>query len=279
MPTPRSPQKEREMLTRTGKEKLKKTIIRPVPRTRILTYESTLNRQLKAIFYRILDEASDKLKPYAAREAYIPAINVDAIGKKYENDIYAAISNNKYKALETIAAYVSKQFSSPVDKRYFNQTVVPTVMNRTFKIVTTKITGTIAEELKAVLEKGAREGASASQLMKHFDMLELNHATIARTEMNTLANEASYSLSTKELGEIGLLGTATKGWTTAGDEKVREAHVQAGNDYGNGREIGIADAFIVDGESLAYPADYAAGSAGNIINCRCGYYILPAGTR
>lgn len=254
--------------------KNKTKLIRSVPRTRLNSVESTLNRQLKSIFYRIIDETIDKVRPYVTES--IANINVDAIGKKYETDIFAAISQNKRRALAIVGAHISKQFGTPLDKRYFNSVLIPRVMDRTFKIVTTEITKNISKQLKETLVAGLREGASASQIIKRLDMLELNHKTIARTEINTAANEASFDLATKELGELGLMGTAKKGWTTSNDEKVRDAHVDAGNDYGEGNEIDIDEAFVVGGESMLYPADYSA-SAGNIINCRCSYYIRPSG--
>jgi len=61
-------------------------------------------------------------------------------------------------------------------------------------------------------------------------------------------------------------GTNLKSWVTAGDEHVRNAHVTAGSRYTEG--IPVEQPFDVGGEMLMYPAD-PAGSAGNIINCRC----------
>ena len=58
---------------------------------------------------------------------------------------------------------------------------------------------------------------------------------------------------------------AIKTWVTAGDDKVREAHIEA-----DGQEQNIDDAFEVDGELLMKPRDTSLGaSAGNTINCRC----------
>jgi len=41
----------------------------------------------------------------------------------------------------------------------------------------------------------------------------------------------------------------------------------------DGVRVPLNENFNVDGEMLEYPGD-PSGSAGNIINCRCGYEIL-----
>jgi hypothetical protein len=60
-------------------------------------------------------------------------------------------------------------------------------------------------------------------------------------------------------------GQPTKVWESVGDDRVRDAHLEA-----DGQEVPISEPFIVDGESLMFPGDPSLGaSAGNIINCRC----------
>jgi hypothetical protein len=83
---------------------------------------------------------------------------------------------------------------------------------------------------------------------------------IARTEMTAAWNWASL----ETLNENGVVGT--KRWISAVDERTREAHLQAAEEYDAG--IPIGQAFVVDGEELDYPGD-PKGSAGNVINCRC----------
>ena len=61
-------------------------------------------------------------------------------------------------------------------------------------------------------------------------------------------------------------GIELKTWLTAGDETVRSSHRQAGVDYADGIALNLP--FVVAGENLMYPGD-PAGSAANIINCRC----------
>jgi len=255
---------------------------RGLPRTKLNRIEASLARSLKTIYYNIIDEAVRRLTPLAKaqKEAYIP-IAVDNAGKPYYNDIFATIEFHKGKAVLTAADFVSEQLRQPLDKRYVNAFITPVIQERTFKIVTTKITETISNTLKNTIEKGMQQGASVQQIINHFERLKTNYRTIARTEINTAANEASYKMATKELVDIGLLHKTRKSWVTANDEKVRRFpetvydHFAAGLTYAEGNGIPIEEPFIVGGEPILYPADYN-GSAGNIINCRCNpryYYV------
>ncbi|MCK4958944.1 MAG: phage portal protein [Planctomycetes bacterium] len=61
-------------------------------------------------------------------------------------------------------------------------------------------------------------------------------------------------------------GVERKGWLSSRDDHVRPAHRSAEQQYKGG--IPVDQPFNVGGEMLMYPAD-PAGSAANIINCRC----------
>jgi len=258
------------------KNKFKGKKIPGLPRTRLNRIEAGLARELRAIMWRFVDDVIAKLKPYTAQEAFIPTINVDAVGQEYSTDLFATISRHKIRAIEVAGVYMANKFSVPFDKKYFNNQVVPLIMDRTFKIVTTQITKSISDELKGVLVAGVSQGAPASKIIEHMNSLKTNYKTIARTEINTAASEGSFLLANKELSELGLSGMALKGWQTASDEKVRDTHIDAENNYGEGKEIPFEEEFVVGGERMMFPADYSA-SAGEIINCRCNYYIRPYG--
>jgi len=89
--------------------------------------------------------------------------------------------------------------------------------------------------------------------------------TIVRTEVGRTFSIASQS----ELERGAKAGVKVrKWWLTAQDERVRETHRQAGDDYGQGAAIPWDQAFMVGGEPLMYPVD-PNGSAEETINCRC----------
>ena len=82
-------------------------------------------------------------------------------------------------------------------------------------------------------------------------------ALIARTETHGAANYGADGAARA----TGL--KLRKEWVAAEDERTRPDHNEA-----NGQIVDMDQAFDVGGEALMYPGD-PAGSAGNIINCRC----------
>lgn len=95
---------------------------------------------------------------------------------------------------------------------------------------------------------------------------------ISRTEINrvfALTNQAQQANEAAALEAIG--EKPMKIWVTAGDDRVRESHVQAGIDYGIDGDPGpipIDEPFIVGGEELRFPLDPAASPAATV-GCRC----------
>jgi uncharacterized protein with gpF-like domain len=80
---------------------------------------------------------------------------------------------------------------------------------------------------------------------------------IARTETHGAANFGA----TEAARETGL--PLRKEWIAAQDERTRESHAEA-----DGQIVGQDESFEVGGSLLQYPGD-PAGSAEEVINCRC----------
>lgn len=92
---------------------------------------------------------------------------------------------------------------------------------------------------------------------------------IARTELIGAINAGAHALGTISNqytpdGEPGLL----KIWLTADDEKVRDTHVQAGDEYGPGAGIPLDEPFQVGDSEMQFPGDQD-GAAEEVCNCRC----------
>jgi len=87
---------------------------------------------------------------------------------------------------------------------------------------------------------------------------------IARTESTAAANYAATQVS--EI--VGFV--MEKEWISALDSRTRGDHRAA-----NGQRVPQRERFVIDGEQLRFPGD-PAGSAGNVINCRCTVAIVPA---
>ncbi len=110
----------------------------------------------------------------------------------------------------------------------------------------------------ALLTSEGRTLDEAARLVRPLltNQLPYQAERIARTEVVSAYNAGS-------LASYGDAGVERKEWLTSIDEKTREGHADA-----DGQVVNINEGFFVDGEELEHPGD-PAGSAGNIINCRC----------
>jgi len=134
----------------------------------------------------------------------------------------------------------------------------------------------IADELREILIEAEDEGLGIPQIQEQiyqristvYETRKSDYETerIARTEMTKASNNAQI----EGMRQSGMV--QRKGWLAALDGRERDAHRQAHMDYSE-KGIGLEEPFIVGGEALMYPGD-EAGSAGNIINCRCSVVAL-----
>lgn len=132
----------------------------------------------------------------------------------------------------------------------------------------------IWEDIKAVVEAGLRDGDSnatiASRVRVAFNGITRDRAeTIANTEVS-----AAYGFARHE--SMQGLGIEQKEWLSSGLDTVRDSHRVA-----DGQRVGIDEPFIIpmkDGgsEEMMYPGD-EAGSAENVINCKCVQIAVGAG--
>ncbi len=117
----------------------------------------------------------------------------------------------------------------------------------------------IAGQLTEGLESGEGLNELTARIKKTLGSNRKRAMAIARTQ-------TAGAVSTGRQAGMKTAGVERKGWVTAGDSDVREAHVTAGYRYAEGIAVDLP--FQVAGELLMYPGD-PSGSAGNIINCRC----------
>lgn len=88
---------------------------------------------------------------------------------------------------------------------------------------------------------------------------------VARTEVTGAVNAGSLASAGAQQAETGVRMLKTWQATTRppSSERTRPAHLAA-----DGQSVPLTQAFNVGGERLQYPGD-PAGSAGNVIQCRC----------
>lgn len=101
---------------------------------------------------------------------------------------------------------------------------------------------------------------TASKIKKLMDMSANQALTIARTEMGRVRQKGNYE-SMLEAERQGL--NIQKMWLAVVDNRTRDIHGAV-----DGQILKLDEPYIVGGEQLQHPKD-PAGSAGNVINCRC----------
>tara|TARA_Y100000310_G_scaffold279542_1_gene298731 strand:- start:257 stop:1087 length:831 start_codon:yes stop_codon:yes gene_type:complete len=106
----------------------------------------------------------------------------------------------------------------------------------------------------------------ARVLRNTFNTYSANQATrLVRTEATAAANFA-----TMQSAQTIFPGSQMKKeWIASFDDRTRDAHAEA-----DGSIVNHGDAFLVGGDFMQYPGD-PAGSAANVINCRCSVAPFP----
>jgi len=126
---------------------------------------------------------------------------------------------------------------------------------------------TTKRRIRRSINKGIREGLKFNEMadLLRRDLTNYTRAQarrVARTETTGGINNGQY-LERKELG------IEKKIWIMRQDVKVRQPPKSEFNHWKAHRQVQLNDEpFIVSRERLMYPGD-PAGSAGNVINCRC----------
>jgi hypothetical protein len=139
------------------------------------------------------------------------------------------------------------------------------------------VTDTTRRQIMEVLDESWRKGDSvvhAGEALRAYGIDNSRGLLIARTELNAISNGGSMAAALTSARESDAqpdrdgLPPLLKLWLTAEDDRVRDTHVQAGDDYGAGSGIPLTDPFYVGGSELYYPGD-PDGPADEICNCRC----------
>lgn len=132
----------------------------------------------------------------------------------------------------------------------------------------TQINRTTESQIRGIIRSGLDEGMGTDKIGKRIRELStpfsaLRAHVIARTETHTAAN-----FGAQEAAELTGLDMKRE-WVASLDDRTRETppdefdHASA-----DGQIVGMKEPFVVSGEELMFPGD-PAGSAGNIILCRC----------
>jgi uncharacterized protein with gpF-like domain len=134
-----------------------------------------------------------------------------------------------------------------------------------------RVINTTRQQVDAIITQGTREGVGIDEIARRIrstgrDMARFRSELIARTEVH----KAGMKAQDEAARATGV--AKRREWVAAIDGRTRDdrfSHVDA-----DGEIVDMDGEFERTGERLRYPGD-SLGSAGNIINCRCGVgYII-----
>lgn len=132
----------------------------------------------------------------------------------------------------------------------------------------TEVTHTTENDIRRIVANARVEGLSerdTAKLIRHAAPIKSasRAQTIARTEAHGSSQGISLDVANKT--DIPMV----KVWLTNISDRTRDQHIDA-----DGQKRPLNQPFDVDGEAMEYPGD-PAGSAENVINCRCviGYEV------
>ena len=136
-----------------------------------------------------------------------------------------------------------------------------------------RITNTTQENIRRIIEQGAREGLGQREVGKLIrdsspSIAAARSQVIARTEVHS----ASQATAQRVAEDTGV--EMRRVWVSSQGERTRSIADGAMFDHlgADGQTVGMNQPFVIEGirgdEELRYPGD-PQGSAGNIINCRC----------
>lgn len=129
---------------------------------------------------------------------------------------------------------------------------------------------TTVDTLRAAFDRQLSQGIDANGIDDLITALEDAYAAWLDGRVDTIADvQVVGGWSLGEMDAAFTAGNVTgsqavRTWVTVGDAKVRPEHAAA-----DGQQVGLNEPFDVGGEPLMYPGS-PEGSAGNVINCRCG---------
>jgi SPP1 gp7 family putative phage head morphogenesis protein len=175
---------------------------------------------------------------------YKKAFNDEIAGFKEAepNSVFPTINKN-------LTAKILRNEVSP-----FRQLAIDSALNRK------AIEQTLTRSLLSGIMLGESTQKLTKRIQEQYNGNRAQAARIARTEASRIENAAKQDAF--DVGEKKGL-KIEKTWIATKDPRTRDTHKEA-----DGQTVSNDKPFIVGGEKLMYPGD-EAGSAWNVINCRC----------
>ena len=230
-------------------------------------------------FYKFYNDQYDQASAMFIRQGALSATDVSVFFK--ENDLI-----NMYTEMYSkIGLHFALWYYKNVDKLLEKASNIDNLMSiwaKSFAFVgqqvgaqrVTLVSGTAKNTLIAVTQKlmsdpafmNQGEKVKAKMLKTQFNKYSTYQAKrLVRTEATNAANSATIASAQTVFAGKDLI----KRWHTIMDGRERASHGAA-----NGQTVPTAGKFSVQGQFLKWAGD-PAGSASNVINCRCGVSVFP----
>ena len=189
-------------------------------------------------------------------------VEVRSVFGEYTNDIEVVYTNGTENGAHAGRQAAARRY--PIDVSF---DVVPQNVLDEFATWSSEMTGQVMETMTSDvtnLVRGAhKEGLTideiAGQVNDIFDN-DLKDWQARRTARTATISSSNAGQQSAYVDASSVIGTE---WVTAMDGRQRGAHGAA-----DSQVVGTDGTFVVGGENLRYPGD-PAGSASNIIHCRC----------
>jgi len=229
-------------------------------------FQNTFMKQLNTVMKKQYSAAAVNVASYNLDFNY----SIDKYRKemtetfnKHYKRVLTGFGQNSLQELEQIKGFENYQTKSFIQDFWRHATLwLNTVTaNKVTKVMNTTKRN-ISKIVKNEMEAGNSNYDIAKQIKKIAEIaVPFRARKIARTETHSAANYAM----TQSMTDSRMI--KQKEWISALDERTRQ--VEFNHVLANGERVDLNDTFKRTGENLDYPGDMD-GSAGNIINCRCG---------
>jgi HK97 family phage portal protein len=243
----------------------------------VLRYEKQMQKLVRGYFDDQLDRVLEGLKTISTPKGQVISalLYYDILRRGASDDASKIFDKNAEnealrKKLEPFMAMVAKKMGQKaideigIDMEFnVNNPRVQSMLN-SFANRIVGINDKSYDDVKAVLQQAYDEGWSIKKIAgeledKFAEFAGARSQRIAMTEMNGAVNGAS-------MEGYREAGVEKKEWLTAPGAKYPRHELVEGLD---GQQVGIDEAFNVDGEPIMFPGD-PDGSPENVINCHCG---------
>ena len=237
-----------------------------------------LERGLASQFKQQAEKATSTEQIEAMAERFRGDLDVGEIFETFHRRVGMEFARSTFKQLKMQTGQIEKKdLNTDRIEFIWEEQILEFVRTRLGDNIAS-ITRSMYQDILRATKEGIKKGVEggwgieriANQIVKEQgEIAKWRAMRIARTEVVSASNQGSF-IGARDSGV-----EQKKVWVSTMDSKIRTSppgdfdHAQM-----NDVSAEMEDPFIVSGEELMYPGD-PAGSAGNVINCRCGIIFEP----